>query len=143
MRIAMTALAIACTAAIGCGGGEGGDSPDEQVRKAARDYLTALAAGNGRRACATLTEEAKEQAVEEVTAAFATAPEMTCAQAVRELSVDLVPADERVLLNPKVGKVSVRGDRATVEVDRLTRPVPMQRVGDVWRVAQSRFSVAR
>lgn len=139
----MTALAIVCTAAAGCGGDDGGDSAEEQVRKAVRDYLTALAAGNGQRACATLTEEAKEQAVEEVVGAFANAPEIDCAQAVEELSVDLAPADERVLLNPKVGRVAVRDDRATAQVDRLARPVPLRRVGDRWRVAQSTVAVAR
>ena len=138
----LTALALACTAAAGCGGDDG-ESAEDQVRKTVRDYLTALAAGTGDRACPALTAEAQAQAVEEVTASFAMAPDLSCKQAIRELSVDLEPADERVLLNPKVRKVSVRGDRATAEVERLAEPVPLRRVDDDWRVAQSTFAFER
>lgn len=136
MRRAVTLLAIACAGvAAGCGGDDGGGD-DEQVRDVVRDYLTGLAAGNGDRACAQLTEEARKELVSEVTAAFPDPPELSCEEAVVDLSQDIAPIDKRKFLNPEVTKVSVDGDRATVTVKGLDGPTTLARDGDDWRIAR-------
>ena len=51
--------------------------------------------------------------------------------------------DKRTLLNPKVGDVTVDGDRATARVEKLAEPVPLRRVEEKWRVERSTFEVER
>ena len=144
MRRLLTVLAIACAGAAGCGGDDDDrPAPEEQVRKAVRDYATAVGSGNAERACSTLTNEAQEQVVEEVTAAFAEPEELSCTDAVRELSADLAQEDKRILINAKAGKVNLRGDSATAEVERLAEPVALRRVGENWRVDRSTLEVER
>ncbi len=141
MRRLLTGLALASAVAAGCGGDDGGSSPEDEVRKAVRDYLTAVASGNHERACSTLTAEAQEELVEVVTAAFADPERISCGDALQELSADVSPEDKKLLLNPRVGKVSIQGDRATAEVERLAQPTPLTRIKDDWRVTRSTFEV--
>jgi hypothetical protein len=144
MKRLATVLAIACAGLAGCGGGDdGGGGPEEEVRKAVRDYLTAIASGNGERACSTLTNEAQERIVEEVTAAFAEPGELGCGDAIQELSADIAPEVKPVLLNPKVEKVSIQGDRATAEVQKLAEPTTLERIREDWRIVRSPLEVER
>jgi hypothetical protein len=143
MRRVATIAVIACAALAGCGGGDDeGGGPEDAVREAVRDYLTAVASGNHERACSTLTNEAQETLVAEVTATFAEGGRISCGDAVQELSADIAPEDKQVLLNPKVGKVTIEGTRATAEVERLAQPTPLRQVGEDWRVEKSSFEVA-
>lgn len=147
MRRVLTIAAVACACAglAACGGDDEdkGGSPEAEVRKVVKDYLTALGAGNDQRACGNLSPEGQKALVEEVTAAFATSDDMSCREALRELAADIAQDDKRVLLNPEVGKVSVNGSMATAEVRRLAGPVPLRRVGDRWRVERSSFEIER
>jgi hypothetical protein len=142
MRRLLTASALACAVLAGCGGDDE-DGPEEQVRKATRDYLTALASGNHERACSTLSAEAQEQAVEEVNAAYPDPVELSCGDAIQELSADIAPESKRTLLNPKVRAVTIRGDRATAEVEKVEPAVPLRQVEETWRVERSTFDVGR
>ena len=140
----MIAAAAACLAFAGCGGGDDEGGPEDEVRKATRDYLTALGSGNAERACGTLTNEAQEALVDEVSSAFAGASgELSCGDALQELSADVAPEDKSILLNPKVGKVTIQGEKATAQVERIADPVPLRRVGDDWRVERGMYAVVR
>jgi hypothetical protein len=139
MRRPLTLLTIAATAlaAAGCGGDGGGGGTDAEVRKAVEDYLTALAAGNGRRACDQLTPGAQKEAVEIVTAAFADSGDIDCEQAIEELSRDAGQDTKRTILNPEVSEVEVDGDTATARVKGLSEPARLSRVGDGWKVSRN------
>ena len=135
MRRVWTLLAIVgAAAAAGCGGDEGSDS--DRVTKVAEDYLSSFAAGNGVRACAEMTKQAQAAAVSAVTAAFPESAELSCAQAVKELSQDVAPESKRAMLNPEVVKVDVSGDRAQARLKGLGQPLRLERVEDDWKVAR-------
>jgi hypothetical protein len=137
MRLPPAIVALALAAAIaGCGGDDGADDADE-VRQVTRDYLTALAAGNGRRACEQLTEQARREAIETVTAAFLDAEDVTCEEAIAELSADIAEDRKRALLNPEISDVEIEGDRAEVRVKSVNGSTTLSRVGDAWRVVRS------
>ncbi len=138
MRRTLTLLALlAAAAGAGGGGGDEGGGDEDEVRRVARDYLTGLAAGNGRRACGSMTEAAQKAAVETVTAAFPDSPEVTCEQAVEDLSADMDPTRKRALLNPEFREVEVSGDRATVAIKGAEGSAVLARTGDQWRVTRS------
>jgi hypothetical protein len=48
----------------GCGNGDGSDI--EQARDAVRDYVAGIAEGDGDRSCARMTDEAREQFLDQV-----------------------------------------------------------------------------
>lgn len=134
MRRAPALLALACLLAAGCGGGGGNE--EEAVRKVLRDYLTGIAAANGERACAQLTETAREEVVETVTAAFPGDGGLSCEEAVAELSADLAPGRKSALLNPVFREVSITGDKAEVAVKGLDGAAELTRVDGEWRVVR-------
>lgn len=140
MRRALALLALAAAAAAGGCGGDGGSGDEDEIRRVARDYLSGLAAGNGRRACAQMTDSARKAAVDLVTGAFANAPDVTCEQAVEDLSADIAPDRKQALLNPKVREVEIDGDAARVIVEGVTGSTQLTRDGDAWRVARSDVS---
>lgn len=139
MRRLLTVIVLG--AAVTACGGDDAPAPEAQVTKAVRDYLTAVASGNHERACATLTNEAQEQVVEEVTAAYPDPDDLSCGDAIRELAADLSADHKRTLLNAKVAKVTLRSGSATAEVEKLADPVTLRRVDDAWRVDKSTFEV--
>jgi hypothetical protein len=142
MRRVATIVAIAVAGLAGCGGDDGdGGGPEAEVRKAVRDYMTAVASGNTERACSTLTNAAQEALAEEVMAAFAGGGRLSCSDALRELSADVAPEAKPVFLNPKVAKVTIFGTRATAEVEKVAGTVPLRLVDDEWRVDKGMFDV--
>lgn len=142
MRRLATILTLGCAFAAGCGGGDE-PTPEDEVRSAVRAYLTAVAESKPEEACAQLTRGAQQALSEEVSAAFADAPRLSCPEAARELSVDVAPDDKPILLDPVIESVRVQGDRATAEVQRMVDPVPLVRVGDEWRVDRSTYELER
>ena len=137
MRRPLTLLAIvAAGLAAGCGGGDDGGGDEGDVRKAAEDYLTAVAAGNGERACGQLTPVAQKEAVDTVTAALPDV-DYDCSEAITELSGDLPPDRKRALLNPDISEVTIAGDSAQVRVQGLPAPTTLSRLEGDWKVARS------
>jgi hypothetical protein len=138
MRRLLTILAVAgAAAAAGCGGGDGGGDDEERITRVVDDYLTALASGNGERACAQLTPGAQKEAVETVTAAFPDAGGMSCEDAIAELSADTDQRRKETMLNPKVEDVAVSGDSATARVKGLSGTARLQRVEDAWKLIRN------
>ena len=133
MRRALALLAIVCATGAGCGGDDGPDA-EEQVRDVVREYLKALAEGRGERACGYLTEAARRQVVEAVTAVFPESGTVSCEEAIAEIALDTAAERKRVLLNPEIERVSVDGERATANVRDLREPLRLERLGDDWRV---------
>jgi hypothetical protein len=137
-------IAAAACLAFGACGGDDEPKPEDEVRKVVKDYLTAMASGNAERACGALTNEAQEALVEEVSNAFGGgADELSCGDALQELSADVAPEAKPVLLNPKIGKVTIEGSSATAEVEKVAGTVPLRRVGDDWRVEKSVYDIGR
>ena len=136
MRRAMALLAIVCATGAGCGGDDGPDA-EEQVRSVVREYLEAFAEGRGERACAQLTDAARREVVDAVTAAFPEAATVRCEEAITEFALDMTAERKRVLLNPEFGRVTVDGDRATVAIEDVREPLPLARVDDAWRIARA------
>ena len=135
----MTILALAAMAlAAGCGGdGNGGGGPDAQVTKAVEDYVTAVAAGNGRRACDQMTSGAQKEAVEIVTAAFTDSGGIGCEEAIGELSKDAAPESKKAMLNPEISDVEIEGDKATAKVKGLSEPAQLAKVDDAWKLSRA------
>jgi hypothetical protein len=139
------AVAIAVLAALACVGCAGGPTPgDRRAAKATvRTFLTALADGDGARACGVLTPAAR--ATLTVAAGAARAP---CPSAIAAASRRL-PGDVRAALGDvRVVAVAIRGDRATVTDDAIRSPrgdlrpvlrrgdvTRLVKVGGVWRIA--------
>ena len=138
----MTILALGCAFAAGCGG-EDESTPEDEVRSAVRSYFTAVAESKPDEACAHLTRGAQQALSDEVSAAFADAPRLSCPEAARELAVDVAPEDRPILLDPVIETVRIEGDRATAEVQQMVDPVPLVRVGDEWRVDRSTYELER
>ncbi|HEV3000711.1 MAG TPA: hypothetical protein VGW75_08230 [Solirubrobacteraceae bacterium] len=136
MRRALSLLAIGCAGlAAGCGGDA--DSDEEEIRRVVRDFATAVAAGNGERACRQLTGTGQRELVEAVTAAFPDPGDVGCEEAVGELSNDMAPERKTALLNPKVRDVEIVSDSAEVRLAGLGRPVRLSREDGNWQVAGS------
>lgn len=137
MRRALTLLGIVGTAlAAGCGGGDG-DDDDAAVRRLVGDYATAIGAGNGDRACKTMTAPARRETVERVTAAFAQPIDIGCEEAVTELANDMSPETKRALLNPRVAAVEVGGKTAEVRLRGVRGTTRLEQVDGGWRIAAS------
>ncbi len=136
MRRALTLLAIATTglAASACGGDDkGGD--EDQVRSATKEFVTGLAAGNGRRTCAQMTTAARKEVVDTVTAAYPDPELADCEPAIEALSEDIESERKQAMLNPRFAKVEIVGDSAEVTVKGVTGKTKLSRVDGDWQVA--------
>jgi hypothetical protein len=137
MRCAcLTAVVVSGIVLMGCGGG--GESDDRgDVENAVKLYLAGLSGGGDPvRACEQMTPDARKQTVETVTAAFPDGGDLPCAEALRDLGADLEPAVRQAVRAPEVTQVELDGDRGTVTVTGVERPVVVARVDDEWRVAR-------
>lgn len=103
-----TALALA-----GCGydsGVEsGGDSPERTVKR----YLTALAEGDGDRACEELTDEGHAELATAVSTHLRVAAMKDCVASAEQLSEAMYPALADELIDPEAGQVRVDGAKAS------------------------------
>lgn len=113
MRRTRWAAALAVVLATGCGGGP---TPGDRraAKGAVRTFLTALADGDGARACGELTPAARSTMV--VAAGAARAP---CAAAIEAASRRLAPSVRAGLADVRVVAVKVADDHATVADDAI------------------------
>jgi hypothetical protein len=121
----MAALALA-----GCGGGGSGSGGPKQ---AVEDYLAAFTSGDGAKACALMTKDTRDQFVARVSALTQTGD---CATAVDKLSKQAGPQLLGALKKAKVGKVTVHGDQAKVQLTsgQATTNTNLKKEGGEWRV---------
>jgi hypothetical protein len=116
MRGAVVACVVLASALAGCGG----KSDEQQVRDTATEFVDAVHAGNGEKACSLLTEESKP--------VYTQLGDIPCSQGV------LRAALPRGL---KVVKVQLTGGRATIGFrgpEGELRSLVVKHVADGWRV---------
>jgi hypothetical protein len=148
--VASAALLIALTGAFaGCGSDDNssssanaaeqssqpdaGGSPREQVRATANAYLTALDEADGPKACAQLTEPAKESFVSQ--ASESASESKSCEDAVHRYS-ELYLANQ--LTNPRVTKVRAVGSTGAAEwpddVPLIPHVLDLVKEGNRWLI---------
>ena len=110
MRSALIAVVVALGLA-GCGGDDEpeGDSPERTVRT----YLSALAEGDGERACEELTTKGQAELSERVATQLGLARLKDCVAMTEQLSDVLPETTAEELLEPDAGEVKVDGPKAT------------------------------
>jgi hypothetical protein len=107
MRIsALAAVLVTSLVLLGCGGG-GGD--EQAVKNTVTQFMSALARGDGAKACGLATTQAQQR----LTAQGAQAGG-SCPQIISAISKRLPPQIKQGLETAKVKKASVKGDTATV-----------------------------
>ena len=119
----VVALAVFVLAA-GCGSDGGGDI--DQARDAVGDYFTAIAEGDGARACGLMTEQAQEQFAGEGGTA-------SCDEAVERLGDQLSDEDLGPLRDPQVD-VTLNRDKATASVEDGPSDITVVKVDGKWLV---------
>jgi hypothetical protein len=115
MRRALVAGVALSAALAGCGG-----SDEQQVRDTAKEFVAAIQAGDGEKACSLLTEESKP--------VYTQLGDIPCAQGILRASL---PRDA------KIYRVRRTGDRATVSLrspNGNLRSIAMKRRSGGWRV---------
>jgi hypothetical protein len=124
------ALAVASCAlpAAGCGS----SSQSDHARTVVKDFLSAAAKGDGAKACAQLTADAKKL-LESATSA-------SCERVIRELG-SRTPASQRAQVDQIDPKVSIHGSTATATYHGVTdgrqeRTITLQQVGGQWKISQ-------
>lgn len=100
----VAALAASAAALSACGS----DNRQDQVVGALQGWYGAVAAGNGHAACQHLTSHARAQFL-------GAAPGASCEAKVALVSHWLTDAQWRALINTKIARVQVDGDRASIE----------------------------
>jgi Tfp pilus assembly protein PilW len=132
------ALAAAALLATGCGGGGGGgggnsSSDPKAVEAAATEFAKAFGAGDGSKACDTLTSAAQADWVKRVQVF---APARDCPTAIKRVHDAAGPQVTTAFSTATVSDVKVNGDTATV---RLTATgsstlVRLERQDGSWRL---------
>ena len=112
------ALALAGVTATACGQ----DDPAEGVRKTMHRLLVAIADGDGKRACALVSDRAQR--------AFEEGLFGNCVATLTWASSSLPDPEKRMLRKAKVGAVNVEGDRATVRDQDIHVPPGYEGVFD-------------
>ncbi len=137
-KLSLAVLALAALAASGCGsddsgGGGGGGDGEAQIRDVVTGYASAVADGDGDKACGYLSQAARdriEQAADTVDASG-------CPGVIEKVT-DTASADDRDKLGAlEVTSVTVSGDTATaqthVEGDK-TDPAKLVKEDGAWKI---------
>jgi hypothetical protein len=121
---------------MGCGGSSG---DADGIRTTLQTYLTAIADGDGQRACDQLT---KDQARVVISQATAKAPELqaaSCADALTKLSGALDADQKRTLRDAKVSNVRINGGSATAEVVGGSQTAELEKSHGRWLISGGLF----
>ena len=123
----LTVVAVIALAA-GCGGA----SPDAgQIGSTLTAYLSALADGNGRKACDRLTAEEARAVLDTASGVRAT----SCVDAIEKLSQNLGDDEKRTLRGANVTNIHVNGDRATADALGAAQIAQLVKSGGRWLIS--------
>ena len=120
LGVALAALVLAA----GCGG-DGDDL--QQAHDAVSDYVTAIAEGDGARACGRMTERTQEQFTEDEPQAG------SCEEAVQRVRDQLSDEDLAPLRDPRI-EVTLNRDKATASVQDGPSDLTVIKVGGRWLI---------
>jgi hypothetical protein len=109
------------------GAGCGGTSEEDKARDVVKEYAEAIADGDERRVCATLTKDSKKRFERAKT---------TCEDAFKGFG-KFLGGQQRDKLKELDPEVKVDGDRATTRIDEppLEGEVRLKKENGVWRVS--------
>jgi ribosomal protein L35 len=120
-------LIVMATVAVAAGSGCGGDSAEEDARNVVKEYATAIANGDERKACKTLSAASKERFKRTKT---------TCPEAYKNFGRFLKGKQKEQLreLDPQV---KVDGEKATATVGEppLEGDVRLTKENGEWRIS--------
>ena len=123
-------LAAGCAAAAlaiaGCG-----KSDEDKVKDTVSSYISALADGDGDKACGLVSNAAGDQIKKQSKA-------KDCASAIESFTKsDDGAAVKKAFKEAKVEKVEVKGEKATatIRVEQQTAPLPLEKSGDDWKLS--------
>ena len=112
----IVACVVLAVALAGCGG----KSDDQQVRDTAKEFVDAVHAGNGEKACSLLTEESKP--------VYSQLGDIPCSQGVLRAALPRGLRIYRVKLTGRRATVVLRGTQGEL------RTLVLKHVADGWRV---------
>jgi hypothetical protein len=122
LRFAGAACA-ACLFATGCGG----QSDADRIQQTVKTYLSALADGDGAKACDQLTGDQTRAVVDHAITSLPELQASGCADALTKLSGSLGADEKQTLRDAKVTQVQVSGDSATAEVVGGSKTAELQK----------------
>lgn len=123
---------VLCTVLAMVIGGCGGDDADS-AKKPVEVYFSALADGDGEKACEQISGEAQREMVGQLSGLVPEAGAATCPDAVEALAGNL-GLDEKALLEDAAFKVTLDGDRATVAPDGGTEAADVEKIDGRWLI---------
>jgi hypothetical protein len=105
------------------------------VTTSLKTYLTAVAAGDGQRACSQLTGDEARTLLDYVASELPEASLTSCTDAIAKLSGSLGGDGQQSLLDAKVINVRVVGASATADLQGGTMTAQLTRDGGLWLIS--------
>ena len=127
------AVVVAITVAIGvlaCGGG--GSSDEDQVKDTIKSYLSAIADGDGAKACDQLSTNGRTEIAQ--LGAQVGASTIDCEQIVQQLSSVIGSENTDSLKNAQVSSVQINGNQATATVSGANVTPTLINSDDHWLI---------
>lgn len=112
----------------------GGFSDRDRVRATVETYLSALADGNGHKACKQLTGEGKRELVDFALSQLPELGTIDCVKIVEQIHGILGADEADVLRNAKVTDVSIQGDAASATIKGATTSPSLKKSGGRWLI---------
>ncbi|WP_354697166.1 hypothetical protein [Paraconexibacter sp. AEG42_29] len=134
----MRAATIASVLIVGVLSGCGGDEPAGPAAVMST-YLSAVADGDGERACAQLTEATRQATLRAAARNFPDLDAKTCGQALTRLLTRLSEAERTQVRETKVRLIAASDARATVELREGAKPAQLLKRDGRWYVSGGLF----
>ena len=139
-RLAGVVVAVALVALPGCGSSSSSDADD--AKAAMKDFLAALAKGDGKKACSLADEAGRKRLV------AAGRGRATCEDVIKLIATRLPPNVKEGLENAEIKKVTVKGNTATIKDSDIKsskgdasaflrggRPTKLVKEGGSWKLS--------
>ena len=129
----------------GCGGGGGSASDTDAVAQTLKSATSALASGDGGKACGYLTPDAQRQA--QLQAGIAALGTTDCPTMVNRATAFMSPLDRKQIESLEPSNIAVNGDSASATVATQVGGSPMsvdlnlQKVDGDWKISGFRNEV--